>query len=214
MLWFLKARAERTTLGTAKPTRIDSAKELLALIPDIAHLRKQDVALKIWLPRVVAETGKVLADYYGQSQSTWLRDRLLIYGYGVAVAVVDRMRGDDDRPMFSRKSVGAEEGRWVYKVPQLGKNAVAFKLWISADMKRDLATLAAHAGLELSPFVREIIISDLLGHGSLPERPALFSLDDTALTDWESGAEVPMIEIEEEDFDNLGDAERVWKDAN
>lgn len=112
--------------------------------------------------------------------------------------------------MFSRSAVDRGAGRWVYKVPQLGKNTIAFKVWIGHQMRDDLEILAKHAGVGLSPFVRKAIIGDLLGRGSLPERPDIMGLPTDAATAWERDDAVPVAVIETDAFNDLGEAERVW----
>ena len=44
--------------------------------------------------------------------------------------------------------------------------------------------LAKHAGVGLSPFVREAIVGDLLGRGSLPERPEIMGVPTAAALPW------------------------------
>jgi hypothetical protein len=112
---------------------------------------------------------------------------------------------------FSRAPVDRTQGRWVYKVPQLGKNVVAFKLWLSRQMCADLQALADHAQVGLSPFVREAIVADLLGRASLPERPAILGeLAQEAALAWERGDEVPMAQVAMDAFDGVGDAKLEW----
>ena len=122
-------------------------------------------------------------------------------------------RSGFEAPSFSRKQVNRTAGRWIYKVPQLGKNTVAFKVWISQQMRDDLQTLANHAGVEMSPFVREAIVGDLLGRGSLPERPEILGQLTAAAIAWERDEDVPVVSVEEHAFDHVGDAERVWVDG-
>lgn len=127
----------------------------MAQVPDLSSLDEHDVAIKIWLPELVACTLKCVADYEGLSQSRWVRDQLLAYVYGrVAVLAhsIRTQRADKDRPMFSRRQVDRGAGRWIYKVPQLGKNTVAFKVWVSQQMRDDLEILAKHAGGRTVPF--------------------------------------------------------------
>jgi hypothetical protein len=52
--------------------------------------------------------------------------------------------------------------------------------------------------------VREGIIGDLLGRGSLPERPEIMGLQIAAALAWESDDAVPIEAIEEAAFDGLG----------
>lgn len=188
-------------------------KQLMAHVPDMSQLGQHEVAVKVWLPEVVAQTLKWVADYEGVSQSSWVREHLIGYVYGQAALLAHRIRaqraGDSDI-RFSVMEDSKKLGRWVYKVPQLGKNAVAFKVWMSAQMQQDLLALAKHAGIGISPFLREVVVGELFGRGSLPERPEIVGKPSAQAQAWEQDAEVPMAVIEEADFSDLGHAEQVW----
>jgi hypothetical protein len=95
-------------------------------------------------------------------------------------------------------------------VPQFGKNVIGFKLWLASQMKEDLQKLADHAGVKLSAFAREVIISDLIGHGSSPERPEMFEAASEAALAWERDDDVPVETIEVANFNGLGSADRHW----
>lgn len=212
MWWFLK-KAQTSAIEAASSPRLQTEEQLLAQVPDLSSLDGHDVAIKIWLPALVARTLKWVADYEGLSQSRWVRDRLLGYVYGCVAVLAHQIRAQraaENRIMFSRGLVDRGAGRWVYKVPQLGKNTVAFKVWVSKQMRDDLEVLAKHAGVGLSPFVREAIVGDLLGRGSLPERPQIMGVATDAATAWECDEAVPVEQVEEIAFNGLGEAERVW----
>jgi hypothetical protein len=214
MWWFVRNEQAGTQ---QRPTSNGKwgEKDLLAHVPDMSQLNQHDVAVKIWLPEVVARTLKWVADYEGVSQSSWVREHLTAYVYGQAALLAHRIRakraGDNDtRFMLIDRS--NESGRWVYKVPQLGKNAVAFKLWMSTQMREDLMALAGHAGIGLSPFLREAVVGELLGRGSLSERPDIIGMPSVQALAWEQGDEVPTAVIEAADFHDLGYADRLWLD--
>ncbi|HNE71616.1 MAG TPA: hypothetical protein PLJ81_05535 [Giesbergeria sp.] len=219
MWWFARKAQQAAESPSSAPARLSPEQLLLEQVPDMrAMLEDNDVALKIWLPDVVGRTVKWLADYEGQNQSQWLRELLMAYVYGRAALLAQRIRTDrdgaarpDDGIRFSRAPVDRTQGRWVYKVPQLGKNVVAFKLWLSRQMCADLQALADHAQVGLSPFVREAIIADLLGRASLPERPAILGqVAHEAALAWERGEEVPVHQIAVEAFDGVGEAQLEW----
>lgn len=215
MWWFLdKNAAGREAPGPGADRRLHQ-QHLLGLVPDISSQVLDDpTAIKVWLPEIVAGTVKWLADYDGISQSAWLRDLLIRYLYGRLALRAWQLRSEQaaDARRFSRKRVDRTTGRWVYLVPQLGKNTVDFKLWIGRQMRNDLQALADHAGTRLSPFVREAIVGDLLGHGNLPERPGLFADAGPAAEAWERGEPVPMTEVPGEEHKGLGTPEREWRD--
>lgn len=74
----------------------------------------------------------------------------------------------------------------------------------------DLAQLANHAGIELSPFIREAIIADLLGRGSLPERPEMFASGTPEAIAWERHEAVPVTMMDAADYDGLGVLDPEW----
>ena len=216
MWWFLKKEsADTPAIDASTSPRVRSEEQLLAQVPDL-FAASHEVAIKIWLPALVAHALKSVTDYEGVSQSSWVRERLFGYLYGQAALLARRIRADRagfEMPVFSRIPVDRSAGRWVYKVPQLGKNTVAFKVWISQQMRDDLAILAKHAGVGLSQFVREAIVADLLGRGSLPERPEIMGLPTAAAVAWERDEAVPTETIEEAASNGLGDVERVWMEG-
>ncbi|WP_411728456.1 hypothetical protein [Methyloglobulus sp.] len=84
----------------------------------------------------------------------------------------------------------------LYWIPELGKNVAPIKVWIPKRMKTDLNTLGEHAELTVSNYIREILISRLLGHGMLPQRTTMFKAFPTqAATDWVEDKEAPWREV-------------------
>ena len=213
MWWFLR-KSQPAALPVRLPVRANEREQakqgLLDAIPDMSRLEDHNVAIKIWLPERVAQTMKWLADYEGVSQSNWVRSQLICYVYGRVAVMVQQMRIEENRIMFSRGKVDRSAGRWVYLVPQLGKNTVAFKVWVSWQMRDDLQVLASHADVALSPFVREALVGALLGRGSLPERPEIMGQPSAAALAWEGDETVEVAQIEGAEFDGLGEAEMVW----
>ena len=59
----------------------------------------------------------------------------------------------------------------TYWVPELGENVSPIKVWLPMRMRNDLQTLAGYAALNLSQYVRESVISRVLGHGSRAVTP-------------------------------------------
>lgn len=63
-------------------------------------------------------------------------------------------------------------------------------------MRTDLEALAEHNDIKLSQFVREIVISRLLGHGTLPNRPGMIeAVPLPSAEQWCDGQAVPMREV-------------------
>lgn len=214
MWWFLKTQAEKQAdlrKGFSKRQQEDY---LLTLTPSLdERLGANDVALKVWLPQMVANAVKWMADYDGSGQSAWLRKLLVRYMYGSMASMGQqvRQRRARQREAFtlSHRTVRTG-GRWVYLVPQLGKNTVAFKLWLPSQLRDDLQALAEHAQIGLSPFVREVVISELLGHGSLPERPQITGRPSAEAMAWERGDKVPVAQLEEAEFPGIGASVKTW----
>lgn len=214
-MWWFARKAKAASASSEQILPVESEEQLLKLVADLDHVTKQEVAIKIWLPISIARTLKWVAEYQGVSQSNWIRQRLFAYMYGSAAMLAREIRArrdGHDEVRFARGPVDRNVGRYVYQVPQLGKNTVAFKVWVSQRMRDDLTTLAVHAGTRLSPFVREAIAGDLLGRGSLPERPSIMGRPTEQAIAWERDETVPMCDVEEHAFDHLGDAERKWVD--
>lgn len=103
--------------------------------------------------------------------------------------IADQSRSECVREAFSRYLYGthgsprehqgaavrlSKRGAWGGRVQNLGKNVVDVKLWLSSAMRDDLAHLAERAGVTLSHFAREVVITHLLGNVYLPQRAALF----------------------------------------
>lgn len=80
----------------------------------------------------------------------------------------------------------------VYWVPDLGKNVWPVKVWIARRLRDDLQSLADHAGIPVSQYAREIVISRLLGHGTLPKRPKMLEAAPLPSAEaWGRGEDVP-----------------------
>ena len=104
---------------------------------------------------------------------------------------------------FSRRGPPAGT-KYIFKVPELGKNIAPVKIWLPQQLRDDLHVLAEHANVLLSRFTREIVIGAVLGRGTLPERPELRAFNATPEADaWERGEPVPM--RVEEDRVNAGE---------
>jgi hypothetical protein len=210
-MWFFLKRSARlepdnsaASKQSPRPPRPALYQEVVAAMGDFGDLSVEDVALKFWLPEPVEHALEELAGYYEVSVSLLVRMLLADYLYGrIALAYmrenqVGIHRRDPDPPMFSRKVAEPDgpEVRYVYKVPELGKNIAPVKVWIAQRMKDDLQKLADHGGVLLSKFVREIVVGAVFGRGTLPERPELRSIKPIPAADaWEQGKDVPMREV-------------------
>lgn len=105
---------------------------------------------------------------------------------------------------------GGRNVGYCHWVPELGKNIAPIKVWIPARMKADLQLLADHAEIPLSQFVREIVMSRLLGHGALPARPLLTRAEPTAADAWCNDEDVPWRKVSAEEYHRHLEGEVRW----
>lgn len=180
-----------------------------ALVSDMGDYRdlgKHDFALKFWLPEPAEKSVRELAEIDGISMSESLRQFFIIHCYGLYVFSVMK----NERPalfkenhlggaMFRRipeEEVPGKKREITYWVPELGKNVAPVKIWIPQRVRNDLQILADHVNIKLSQYIREIVISRLLGHGTLPKRPEmLIAAPLSAAEDWCDGNDVPWTEV-------------------
>lgn len=177
---------------------------------DFRDLKRHDTALKFWLPEPAAEALKEIAGRNGESMSEMLRQFLAMYCYGVYAYQVmnDKIPGlfktQDDGIRFSEAPFEPPPGKKrvdTYWVPELGKNIAPIKAWIPERMRDDLQVLADHVDIPLSQYVREIVISRLLGHGTLPKRPEMLTAEPLpSVEDWCEGRDIPLRQVDEAEY--------------
>lgn len=223
-MWpFFKRKRSRTEGTTAMRRRPLRFADLIADMGDFSDLATHDVALKFWLPEPVAEALKDLCGRSGESMSESLRRFFATHCYGVyAFTLMHDARPDlfgEQMEVIAFECRGpsppGKKREDTYWVPELGKNIVPIKVWIPKRMRADLQTLADHAGIKLSRYVREVIVSRLLGHGALPKRPEmLVAAPLAAAEDWCEGREVPMRRVAGLECRTIHGGERVteWVD--
>jgi hypothetical protein len=179
--------------------------ELVEGMGDFRDLGNHDIAMKFWLPEPALEALRELCSLNGDSVSESLRQLFATHCYGIyAFQFMNRklpgLFKDPGQIMFSRGDSETPPGKkrvFTYWVPELGKNVMPVKVWVPVRMRDDLQILAAHVDLSLSQYVREIVISRLLGHGTLPFRPEMLkSLPLPAADDWCNDKEVAMREVD------------------
>ena len=173
----------------SEPPARDSASRILKPDDAFAAFRPDAQApMKVWLPEPVDAALKQLTDIGNQSRSEYIREMLFIYVYGRLA--FEQMRQQMDglfysktRPLYSRTG---------NRAPVLGKNSINYKVWLPVKLRDDLQALAAGAGITLSHFVREVLISAVLGHLTLPVRASVLHQARETPDDW------PLEEGEEE----------------
>lgn len=211
------AAASLTLTSQRRPLQFD---QLLEGMGDLTVLREHDIAVKLWLPEPAALALEDFSKVQGISMSEMLRHFFSAHCYGVYV--VELLRGQcpeifrDEEPIrFSRAQVEPPPGKKrqvTYWVPELGKNVAPIKLWIANRLREDLQALADHSKLPLSQYLREIVISRLLGHGMLPMRPEMLEATPLPAAEyWCEDREVPWREVDEETY--LSSRERRMESA-
>lgn len=141
------------------------------------------VAVKVWLPEQLDERLRQIADHQFSSRSVLVRNALFIYVYG-AYAYLQMRQDSDGFYYHDDRNDDVRFSRSVNRAPQLGKNSINFKVWLPEALKNDLGLLADQAGITLSHFVREILVSHFMGHLELPERQELLQQSKDAPDDW------------------------------
>ncbi|MFA6051953.1 MAG: hypothetical protein WC762_05130 [Methylobacter sp.] len=190
---------------------------------DFSDLAEHNVALKVWLPEPAEQALREISDLSNLSVSEFLRQFLAIHCYGIyafyqMTMVMPKLFKDQRGIMFSKTEIEPPEGKKrisTYWVIELGKNIVPIKVWIPIRMKTDLQSLAEHVELTPSNYMREILISRLLGHGMLPQRPTMFKTFPAPVADaWEADQEV-WHEVSEEEFHSyhIGEIRTEWVDV-
>lgn len=200
--------------------------EIVAGMGDFSDFGEHDAALKIWLPEPVKQALEEISERSDLSMSVFLRQFLAIHCYGLyafyqMIEAIPNLFKDRDSSgiRFSMCMDEPPEGKKrvdTYWVIELGKNVAPIKLWIPKRMKADLKTLAEHVGLTASNYVREILISRLLGHGMLPQRPTMFKPFPAPEADaWEADQPV-WREVSQEEFYNyhIGEIRTEWVDED
>lgn len=163
---------------------------------DFAEFGSAKVSVKVWLPEPIDLILRELADYFSLSRTELIKQTLFIYVYGRYRFEQMRLQKEGffrQLPMFSRsgdrtkaplrklskkeqeelkRQVEASSGDSDEPATQasLGKNFFNYKVWMPTLLRDDAARLADHAGIKLSHFIREVLISTYMGHLRLPER--------------------------------------------
>lgn len=124
---------------------------------------EERATLTFWIPERIDALLAAREQQHGRSRSEVLRGILCRHLYGLCGSPESTL----PRVM---PVVRAMRGQWGGRMPELGKNVVEAKLWLPRRWRDDLAALAAEAGITLSHFAREVLVTQLLGHAYLPAR--------------------------------------------
>ena len=200
----------KTSDQPAPVRRVMKLQQLIEKMGDVSDLQENDVAFKFWLPMPVFEALQEICDIDSVSQSVFFRNYLYNHCYGLyaikqILADYPYLFKDHDfrYSIAEEPTPPGKKKSWTYWVPELGKNIVPIKIWIPKRLREDLQTLADHAEVKVSQYVREIIISRLLGHGMVPLRPEMFKALATADADlWCSTDNFTWREVDENEYRN------------
>jgi hypothetical protein len=218
MFPFFKKHRRTIELSTSTkitPERIEalSFPDLFKDIGDPLQFGRHDTPLKFWLPKAADQVIRDISSQAGDSQSEAFRQLLFTHCYGLyAFTKLRDMKKeifkDEDSKIFY-SLVGHDEtppGKkriTTYWVQELGKNVVSVKIWISARIRDDLQLLANHTGIKLSHYIREIVISRLLGHGTLPKRLSMIeAVPLPAAEDWCNDVNVPWKQVSKVEYED------------
>ncbi len=206
--------------GRPRPMKLS---ELVEGMGNFNDLGKHDIAMKFWLPEPAFDALREMCSLNGDSISESLRQLFATHCYGIyAFQLMNKKKRGlfkDPEPIrYSRRAIDTPPGKkrvYTYWVPELGKNVMPVKVWVPVRMRDDLQILATHVDVNLSQYVREIVIARLLGHGTLPFRPEmLISIPLPAADDWCNDKEVAMREVSEDEATNNMERKTVaeWVD--
>lgn len=120
------------------------------------------------MPEPLDEILRQLGDHGFASRSALIRDALFLYAYGQYVYA--QMKAEEEGFFYDN---GVRYSCTRSRTPELGKNSINYKVWLPAKLREDMQSLADLAGMKLSHFVREVLISAFMGHLRLPERETL-----------------------------------------
>ena len=215
--------SKNKTSDTTPPVRrVMKLQQLIQKMGDVSDLQNNDIAFKFWLPMPVFESLQEICELDAVSQSVFFRNYLYNHCYGLYV--IKQLLADypslfkDHDYWYSIAQEPTPPGKkksWTYWVPELGKNIVPIKIWIPQRLRDDLQTLADHAEVKVSQYVREIIISRLLGHGMVPLRPEMFKAISTPDADlWCSTEDFNWREVHQKEYQEAIErrAEYEWVD--
>ena len=161
----------------------------------IYDMANNEAVLRLWLPvplKNAMDEAMAVMDVTG---AKYLREFFVVYLYGAHELL--RMRAEKTGLYYvpppaphseEISSVLCSRVAVVDCIPGLGKNIVATKIRVPQKIKDDLGLLANNAGVPISRFVRELMVSHFLGHTVWPERFMDWEQDEEKIaTDWANG---------------------------
>lgn len=211
MFWFRKTKADDDNALEVKNIARSLTLKISSLYEGdrgIRNLYANDSEMRIWIPEPLNVAMKEASDFLRVSLSQHLRELFVIYLYGSheLLCMKENKTGIFHPPPSPKPDNGIRfsRARVVDYIPGLGKNIVPLKLFLHEKMKADLQVLADKAGVPLSQFVREVLVSHFLGHIVWPKRNSLWTSEQLNIAEgWVLGT------IEEEDITSPTDEEEA-----
>jgi hypothetical protein len=158
----------------------------------IYDLADNATVLRLWLPVPLKTAMDEAIAEMKVTSAKYLREYFVVYLYGAHELL--RMKAEKTGLYFAPPPERCPEPPLASRappydcIPRLGKNIVAMKIQIPLKIKDDLVLLANRAGVPLSRYTRELLVSHFLGHTAWPERIAVWAQDEERIaTDWENG---------------------------
>jgi len=164
LLSIFRDKTKDNKISTAVP--VEKTLYITGTNREYASLNDYDVVLKFWLPEALDQILSEMCNYADTTRSDIIRQTLFLYLYG-RYDLFGMHEKDDLRFALTAP---IKFSRTASSTPELGKNTEDVRVGIARKMKNDLQLLAEKKGIKLSQFIREILISNFLGHVYLPER--------------------------------------------
>lgn len=165
----------------------------------IYDLADNATVLRLWLPVPLKTAMDESMAEMGVTAAKYLREFFVVYLYGTHEML--RMKAEktglyyEPPPVPRSEQVMFSRAAKVDCIPGLGKNIVATKIHVPQKIKADLELLANRAGVPLSRYTRELLVSHFLGHTVWPAKMTGWTQAEEGIaTDWENGV------VEEEHF--------------
>jgi hypothetical protein len=124
-----------------------------------------EVPITLWLPDSVERIVEAMADERQTTRSKLLRHILFRHLYGT----LTYSGWHDEEPMKKASSKRFElmvefKPQVLDNVPDLEHSVANLKVFVSRQIKEDLASMARIKGMQLSAYARHVVMTDLLGH--------------------------------------------------
>jgi hypothetical protein len=146
----------------------DHGSEMTSSPSGAGDLKSTGVATKIWIPLRLEQKLDRLAELHEVSRSALIRNLLFEFVFGKFEFEMGtdldetRERLRQLPPIAGRRLPGKRTG--PNSTPELGKNSRNVKVWLSHSLAQELAVLAQPLEIPLSQFLREILVTKVLGH--------------------------------------------------